>query len=104
MKPNDYKEVFIALELSAKKAEDAIKVFKKGLDKAEEQAKQMLGKEQWRMSTEAQIKASVKYNKDNVKQIKLNLNKKTDSDIIRHLEATDNVQGYIKRLIRNDMK
>lgn len=56
------------------------------------------------MSTEAQIKASVKYNKDNVKQIKLNLNKKTDSDIIRHLEATDNVQGYIKRLIRNDMK
>lgn len=43
---SDYTKAIEALELSAKKAEDAIKVFKKGLDKAEEQAKQMLGKEQ----------------------------------------------------------
>lgn len=50
-----------------------------------------------------QVKASIKYNKTNVKQIKLNLNRKTDADIIDHLEAKDNVQGYIKELIRNDL-
>lgn len=50
-----------------------------------------------------QVKASIKYNKTNVKQIKLNLNRKTDADIIDHLEAKNNVQGYIKELIRNDL-
>lgn len=51
----------------------------------------------------AHVKASVKYNANNVKQIKMNLNKKTDADIIKHLEHVDNVQGYIKDLIRQDM-
>lgn len=46
--------------------------------------------------------ASMKYNAKNVKQIKLNLNRKTDADIISHLETKDNVQGYIKDLIRHD--
>lgn len=49
------------------------------------------------------VKASVKYNKTNVKQIKLNLNRKTDADIITALEAAPNVQGYIKELIRKDL-
>ena len=49
------------------------------------------------------VKASVKYNKTNVKQIKLNLNKKTDADVIAALEAAPNMQGYIKDLIRNDL-
>lgn len=52
----------------------------------------------------AHVKATVKYNKTNVKQIKLNLNKKTDEDILQKLEAVSNVQGYIKTLIREDMK
>ena len=43
---NDYKEVFIALEKSAEKAQEAIEVFKQGLDKAEEQARQMLGSDE----------------------------------------------------------
>ncbi len=51
----------------------------------------------------AHVKATIKYNAKNVKQIKLNLNKKTDADIIEHLEKTDNVQGYIKNLIRRDL-
>lgn len=51
----------------------------------------------------AKVKASIKYNKTNVKQIKLNLNRKTDADIINHLYQKDNVQGYIKNLIRQDM-
>lgn len=49
------------------------------------------------------VKASVKYNAKNVKQIKLNLNKKTDADIIAALDAAPNMQGYIKELIRRDL-
>lgn len=48
------------------------------------------------------VKASMKYDKANVKQIKLSLNRKTDADIIAILENCDNVQGYIKDLIRQD--
>ena len=54
--------------------------------------------------SEARSRASTKYNKTNVKQIKLNLNIKTDADIIAALEAVDNKQGYIKDLIRKDLK
>ena len=52
----------------------------------------------------AHVKASVKYNAKNVKQIKINLNRKTDADIIDHLDQCSNTQGYIKDLIRKDMK
>ena len=55
------------------------------------------------MTTEAQKKASAKYDTNNTIQIKLKLNINTDADIIRQLEQTDNKQGYIKRLIREDM-
>ncbi len=44
------------------------------------------------------------YNQKNVKQVKLGLNLKTDEDIIKHLASIPNVQGYIKTLIREDMK
>ncbi len=56
------------------------------------------------MATKAQIKASNKYDKENTKQIALRLNKKTDADIIEHLEKQSSKQGYIKELIRKDMK
>lgn len=52
----------------------------------------------------SRVKASVKYNKANVKQIKLNLNIKTDADIIQRLAECGNMQGYIKSLIRKDME
>lgn len=53
---------------------------------------------------QAHVQATVKYNSKNVKQIKINLNRKTDADIISHLEKVDNVQGLIKDLIRKDMR
>lgn len=56
------------------------------------------------MSTKAQIKASVKYNEANVTQIKFNFNKKTDADVLDRLSLLKNKQGYIKRLIREDME
>jgi hypothetical protein len=36
--------------------------------------------------------------------MKLDLNRNTDSDIISFLETCENKQGYIKKLIREDMK
>ena len=44
------------------------------------------------------------YNREHGKQIKLALNLKTDADIINRLQTVDNIQGYIKQLIREDMK
>ena len=40
----------------------------------------------------------------NVKGLYLKLNKKTDADIIEALENSKNKQGYIKALIRRDLK
>lgn len=54
--------------------------------------------------TDAQLRAQEKYDKANTRQIKLKLNLKTDSDIIAKLEAVENIQGYIKSLIRQDLK
>jgi hypothetical protein len=52
----------------------------------------------------SRVRASVKYNEANVKQVKLNLNLKTDADIIQRLAESGNMQGYIKSLIRKDME
>ena len=53
--------------------------------------------------SEAQKKASAKYDKANTKQVVMKLNKTTDADILEHLAQIDNVQGYIKSLIRKDI-
>lgn len=53
---------------------------------------------------QSHAQASVRYNQTNVKQIKMNLNRKTDADIIARLEETPNKQGYIKELIRKDLE
>lgn len=44
-----------------------------------------------------------KYERENTQQIRLKLNRKTDGDILGFLFSLDNKQGYIKRLIREDM-
>jgi hypothetical protein len=44
------------------------------------------------------------YDRENTRRINLKLNKKTDADIISELERQENIQAYIKRLIREDMK
>ena len=56
-----------------------------------------------KMTTEAQKKASRKYDAENTKTIKMKLNKKTDADILKWLDLMENKQGYIKELIRRDM-
>lgn len=56
------------------------------------------------MSSEAQKRASARYDAANTRQIKLKLNTKTDADILDLLDRLENIQGYIKDLIRQDMK
>lgn len=44
------------------------------------------------------------YQKENVKQIKFTLSKIHDLDIIEYLDGIQNKNGYLKDLIRQDMK
>ena len=55
------------------------------------------------MATEAMRRGIAKYDKANTTQIKMKLNNKTDADILAHLDRQENKQGYIKKLIREDM-
>ena len=52
----------------------------------------------------SQRKASAKYDAANTVQFKVKLNNKNDADIIEHLKNQPNKQGYIKDLIKEDMK
>ena len=55
-------------------------------------------------TTRPQRKAVRKYDDKNTVQLKCKLNKKTDSDILEFLETLDNKQGFIKELIRSQIK
>ena len=58
-------------------------------------------------TSEAQKRAQKRYdelNKDKFRFIQLKLNRETDADIIDQLESVENIQGYIKKLIRQDIK
>lgn len=48
--------------------------------------------------------ADARYDAAHTRQIKLKLNLKTDADILKKLDSVENKQGYIKELIRKDMK
>lgn len=56
------------------------------------------------MASEAQKRAIAKYDATHTKQIRLKLNLRTDADILNKLESVGNTQGYIKGLIREDIK
>ena len=47
--------------------------------------------------------AQKKYHAENIRQIKFELNQKTDADILEKLDSVPNKQGYIKALIRADI-
>lgn len=56
--------------------------------------------------TEAQKRAQKKYDETHRKDfriVNLKLNREADADIIEKLEASGNIQGYIKNLIRADI-
>lgn len=45
-----------------------------------------------------------KYEKDNLRQIRLKINRKTEPELLEWIEKQENIQGYIKRLILEDME
>lgn len=51
-----------------------------------------------------EYEAIEKYQKENIRRFVLKLNKKTDADLIKHLDKKKNRQGYLKELIKNDME
>ena len=56
------------------------------------------------MATEAQIKAQRRYDARNTRQVHLKLNRHTDKDVLGKLDSVPSKQGYIKRLIREDLE
>ncbi len=55
------------------------------------------------MASEAQIRASEKYDRANTIRISLKLNKTTDAEILAKLDSVESKQGYIKALILADI-
>ena len=55
-------------------------------------------------TSEAQRRATAKYNKQNTITYGMKMNKKTDADIIKKFEEVGNVQGYLKKLVREDIQ
>lgn len=53
--------------------------------------------------TEAQLRAQDKYKKANIMSVLLQVNRRTESDIVEVLENCPNKMGYIKNLIREQM-
>lgn len=53
--------------------------------------------------TEAQRRAAAKYKQNRTRSIRLEFNIDTDSDILAKLDSVENRQGYIKRLIRDEI-
>ena len=49
-------------------------------------------------------KAVAKYDKENVKGFYIKLHKSKDKDIIDKLDTVESNQGYVKQLIREDIK
>lgn len=56
------------------------------------------------MDSEAERRAKVKYQKKVMRQVSLKLNMNQDKELIDKLDRVENVQGYIKALIRADIE
>ena len=55
------------------------------------------------MITEAQKAAQARYDAKTARYVSMKLNANTDKDIINRIYSEANVQGYLKRLIREDI-
>lgn len=55
------------------------------------------------MSSEAQRKATAKYDKANKVTLTVKLNKRTEADLIEYVAGLENKQGFIKALLREAM-
>ena len=51
----------------------------------------------------AQTEYMANYEKENLRQIRLKINRKTEPELLAWIEKQENIQGYIKQLIRREM-
>lgn len=56
------------------------------------------------MPTDAQNRATERYRRAHLVSVLVRFNRETDADMLAHLEAQANKQGYIKGLIAADMR
>jgi hypothetical protein len=56
------------------------------------------------MTSESKRSAQRRYDKKNTTQVLLKLNTKTDADVIGKLTSVDNKQGYLKELVRSNLR
>lgn len=56
------------------------------------------------MVSESKKRANAKSDAKNTRQIKFKFSINTDADILEKLDSVENKQGYIKELIRKDIK
>ena len=54
-------------------------------------------------SREAIKRAKRKWEKNVLKRVTINFNKRSEADLIAHLDGKDNVTAYLKALIKADM-
>lgn len=54
-------------------------------------------------TNQKKIDYNIRYEQENIRQIKFNFSKLYDQDILAQLDAVGNKQGYIKALIREDI-
>jgi len=55
-------------------------------------------------SREAIKRAKSKYEKNVLKRVTIRFNKRSEADVIAHLDGKDNVTAYLKALIKADME
>lgn len=55
-------------------------------------------------TSEAQKRASARYDAAHCVRVSIKLNLSTDKDILKRLSEVENKQGYIKGLIRRDIE
>lgn len=70
----------------------------------EEEKRERKNERQKEYAKHTNYAAQTKYKKNTTKQITLQLNLKTDMDILEKLISVPNKQGYIKTLIRKDIE
>lgn len=44
------------------------------------------------------------YQKKNIREYRIKINRLTEPELLEHLDAQPNIQGYVKELIRRDMQ
>ena len=54
--------------------------------------------------SEKRVKYETQYIRENQRQFMLKVNRKLDPEMVEWLESQENVQAYLKQLIREDME